>query len=100
MSPEEAETDLRALRRLIDNTDARILSLLQQREDLVARVILLKLRSEMPLRDYEREEEIMRRAVEWDRLLRRKVAREIYRHILSASASLARWARRPGCVLE
>ena len=69
-------------RRDIDQVDAEILALLNRRAEIVRELGHIKLRSGMPVVDWSREAEIIRRAGHNSGALRDDSANRIYRAIL------------------
>jgi monofunctional chorismate mutase len=69
-------------RKDIDDIDAEILALLNRRAEVVRELGQIKLRSGLPLVDWRREAEIIRRAGDNSGALRDESANRIYRAIL------------------
>ena len=75
-------------RKDIDNIDAEILALLNRRAEVVRELGQIKLRSGLPLVDWMREAEIIRRAGGNKGALRDDSANRIYRAILRESRQI------------
>ena len=81
--------NLRNLRRQIDETDRRIVRLLSRRAALAARIGREKRRTGLPLRDFAREAEVLRRVRRLGRgPLRGKALAAVYRRIIAVCAEL------------
>lgn len=69
-------------RKDIDDIDAEILALLNRRAEVVRELGQIKLRSGLPMVDWSREAEVIRRAGRFGGALRDDSANRIYRAIL------------------
>lgn len=80
------------IRKQIDSVDEQLLTLLNQRADLVHEVGLVKAKEKSAIYAPEREEQVLRALVEKNKELRgrlpEKAVRAIYREIMSASLAL------------
>ncbi|MBW2985834.1 chorismate mutase [Candidatus Woesearchaeota archaeon] len=55
-------TMIKEYRKKIDEIDSQIISLLEKRENLVKKVRLIKLQQAIPLKDSQREEQVLKNA--------------------------------------
>jgi monofunctional chorismate mutase len=69
-------------RRDIDDIDAEILALLNRRAEVVRELGQIKMRAGLPMIDWSREAEVIRRAYQHSGALRDDSANRIYRAIL------------------
>jgi len=53
---------IKEYRKKIDEIDSQIISLLEKRENLVKKVRLIKLQQAIPLKDSQREEQVLKNA--------------------------------------
>ena len=62
MHIESIITMIKEYRKKIDEIDSQIISLLEKRENLVKKVRLIKLQQAIPLKDSQREEQVLKNA--------------------------------------
>jgi chorismate mutase len=87
-------------RRDIDEIDAEILALLNRRAEVVRELGQIKLRSGMPVVDWQREAEIIRRAGDNHGALRDDSANRIYRAILREAREIEMEVAKDGLSLR